>query len=83
MINFLGDSDSHGSIAGQIAGAIYGYKSLHPRFVEYLNRWDDNEVALRAVLLYCGQEPCEESHGDQPEEGAAPEQSNAEGKSEE
>ena len=52
VINFLGDSDSHGSIAGQIAGAIYGYNSLHPRFVEYLNKWDDNEVALRAVLLY-------------------------------
>ena len=48
----LGDSDSHGSIAGQIAGAIYGYKSLHPRFVEHLNQWDDHEVALRAVLLY-------------------------------
>ena len=51
-INVLGDSDSHGSIAGQIAGAIYGYSSLHPRFSHYVNQWDDNEVALRAVLLY-------------------------------
>jgi len=51
-VNVLGDSDSHGSIAGQIAGAIYGYNSLHPRFVEKLNAWDDNETALRAVLLY-------------------------------
>merc|ERR1711977_766753 len=53
-INFLGDSDSHGSIAGQIAGAIYGYRSLHPRFLEHPTRWDDNEVALRGVLLFQG-----------------------------
>ena len=60
VVNFLGDSDSHGSIAGQIAGAIYGYSTLHPRFIEKLNKWDDNEVALRAVLLYGlgkGEEP--------------------------
>ena len=52
----LGDSDSHGSIAGQIAGAIYGHSRLHPRFNQYLKQWDDNEVALRAVLLYHLQE---------------------------
>lgn len=52
VINFLGDADSHGSIAGQIAGAFYGYRSLNPRFKKHLNRWDDHEVALRGVLLY-------------------------------
>ena len=51
-INFLGDADSHGSIAGQIAGAVYGYCALHARFKRHLQRWDDHEVALRGVLLY-------------------------------
>lgn len=51
-VNWLGDADSHGAIAGQIAGAIYGYQRLHPKFVEHLRRWDDGEVALRGVLLF-------------------------------
>merc|ERR1719401_1788057 len=27
-VNLLGDADSHGSIAGQLAGAIYGYAAI-------------------------------------------------------
>jgi len=50
-VNLLGDADSHGSITGQLAGAIYGYRSIHPQFLEWLNRWDDHDFAVRAVLL--------------------------------
>lgn len=51
-INLLGDADSHGSIAGQLAGALYGYNSINKKFLEQLNVWDDHEFALRALLLY-------------------------------
>merc|ERR1719330_1358231 len=36
-VNLLGDADSHGSIAGQLAGAIYGYRTIHPVFIQCLN----------------------------------------------
>lgn len=51
-VNFLGDADSTASVAGQIAGAIYGLSAIDPRFIENLQRWDDGETALRGVLLY-------------------------------
>jgi ADP-ribosylglycohydrolase len=51
-VNFLGDADSTAAVAGQIAGAIYGYGSIDPRFIANLQRWDDGEVALRGVILY-------------------------------
>jgi len=51
-VNLLGDADSHGSITGQIAGAFYGYRSIHPQFIRWLSQWDDHEFAARAVLLH-------------------------------
>jgi ADP-ribosyl-[dinitrogen reductase] hydrolase len=51
-VNLLGDADSHGSITGQLAGALYGYSSIHPQFNEWLARWDDYEIAIRALLLH-------------------------------
>eukprot|EP00298_Acanthocystis_sp_HF-20_P013520 c20391_g1_i2.p1 GENE.c20391_g1_i2~~c20391_g1_i2.p1 ORF type:complete len:438 (+),score=146.04 c20391_g1_i2:40-1314(+) len=51
-VNLLGDADTIGSIAGQIAGAIYGYTSINQIFIKNLNQWDDGEIALRAVMLY-------------------------------
>jgi ADP-ribosyl-[dinitrogen reductase] hydrolase len=50
-MNLLGDADSTGSIAGQIAGALYGYKAVPEKWLQNLNKWDDGEIALRAVLL--------------------------------
>merc|ERR1712050_644312 len=50
-INLLGDSDSHGSITGQIAGALYGYRTIKPQFLQWLNRWDEHEFAVRGLLL--------------------------------
>jgi ADP-ribosyl-[dinitrogen reductase] hydrolase len=51
-INLLGDADSHGSIAGQLAGALYGYSSIHPQFIKWQSRWDEHEFAIRGILLY-------------------------------
>merc|ERR1712039_323536 len=44
-VNLLGDADSHGSVAGQLAGALYGYTTIHKQFQDWLNRWDDHEIA--------------------------------------
>jgi ADP-ribosyl-[dinitrogen reductase] hydrolase len=44
-VNLLGDADSHGSITGQLGGALYGYNSINPQFIEWLTRWDDHEFA--------------------------------------
>jgi len=50
-VNLLGDADSHGSITGQLAGAIYGYRSIHPKFIEWLNIWDDSDFAVKGAML--------------------------------
>jgi len=52
-VNFCGDADSTGSMAGQMAGAIYGYKSINKLYINNLNKWDDENFALRGALLYC------------------------------
>jgi ADP-ribosylglycohydrolase len=51
-VNLLGDADSTGSIAGQIAGAFYGFSTIDPRFVANLEKWDSGDTALRGALLY-------------------------------
>lgn len=51
-VNFLGDADSTAAVAGQIAGAIYGYSSIDPRLIDNIRRWDDGEIAFRGLLLY-------------------------------
>merc|ERR1719420_2845743 len=51
-INLLGDADSHGSIAGQLAGALYGYNGINPQFRTWLHKWDQYEFPVRAVLLH-------------------------------
>jgi len=49
--NLLGDADTTASIAGQLAGAVYGYSGIDPRYVDALRKWDDGEIATRAALL--------------------------------
>jgi len=51
-VNLLGDADSHGSITGQLAGALYGYSGINGQFIDWLTQWDDNEFAVKAVLLH-------------------------------
>lgn len=51
-VNMLGDADSTGSICGQIAGAFYGFSTTNPHFYQLLKQWDNDEILLRAVILY-------------------------------
>jgi len=50
-VNLLGDADSHGSITGQLAGGIYGYRAINPQFTRWLNQWDDHDFAVKGALL--------------------------------
>ena len=56
-VNFLGDADSTASIAGQLAGALYGASAIDTRWMANLVQWEDGEVALRAALLYAARAP--------------------------
>jgi len=64
-VNLLGDADTIGAIAGQLAGAVYGWVGLMEdewsrERVADLKVWDPRaEVGLRAALLYhCFPKPC-------------------------
>ena len=52
-INLLGDADTTAAITGQLAGALYGYRSIDPALVAAVERWDPNSyIALRGALLF-------------------------------
>ncbi len=56
-VNFLGDADSVGSMAGQIAGAFYGFKCIYnsekgKKLVYLQSKWDDWDIPLKGVLLF-------------------------------
>ena len=50
-VNLRGDSDSVGSIVGQIAGAYYGVEKINKEWIKTVGKWDDNEIALRGYML--------------------------------
>ena len=50
-VNLCGDADSVGSVIGQIAGAFYGLDSIPKDWIETINKWDNNEIALRGYIL--------------------------------
>eukprot|EP01091_Cochliopodium_minus_P005329 TRINITY_DN1527_c0_g1_i1.p1 TRINITY_DN1527_c0_g1~~TRINITY_DN1527_c0_g1_i1.p1 ORF type:complete len:449 (-),score=126.42 TRINITY_DN1527_c0_g1_i1:21-1367(-) len=53
VTNLRGDSDSVGSVCGQMAGAIYGFKSIPKEWVETVSKWDKGGlIALRAYKLF-------------------------------
>ena len=51
VVNLRGDSDSVGSVVGQLAGAYYGIKNIPPEWVEAVSRWDNFEIPLRGYIL--------------------------------
>ena len=52
VVNLRGDSDSVGSVVGQIAGAYYGIDNIPNEWIKIINQWDDNEIALRGYILF-------------------------------
>ena len=60
-VNHLGDADTTGAIAGQIAGAFYGHRGIPADHLERMRRWDDGEIELRAALLRGLEEYCRSS----------------------
>ena len=50
-VNLRGDADSVGSVIGQIAGAFYGLDSIPKEWIKIINKWDNNEIALRGYIL--------------------------------
>eukprot|EP00928_Gymnodinium_smaydae_P055498 TRINITY_DN3901_c0_g2_i1.p1 TRINITY_DN3901_c0_g2~~TRINITY_DN3901_c0_g2_i1.p1 ORF type:complete len:513 (-),score=39.29 TRINITY_DN3901_c0_g2_i1:288-1826(-) len=51
-VNMLGDADSHGSVTGQLAGALYGYSQIDARFIKALHAWAGYDIPVRALLLH-------------------------------
>lgn len=51
-VNYLGDADSTGSMAGQMAGAFYGLDSINKDLISALQNWDNGEIALKGAMLY-------------------------------
>ena len=50
-VNLCGDADSVGSVVGQIAGAFYEYDSIPKDWINKINQWDNDEIALRGFIL--------------------------------
>ena len=61
-VNHLGDADTTGAIAGQIAGAFYGHRGIPADHLERMRRWDDGEIELRAALLRGLEDHCRGSN---------------------
>ncbi len=51
-VDFLGDADTVGAVAGQIAGATYGEAAIDPRHLAALARFDRGEIRCRACLSF-------------------------------
>ena len=51
VVNLRGDSDSVGSVVGQIAGAYYGFKNIPIEWIKVVEKWDHQEIALRGYML--------------------------------
>lgn len=50
-VNLGGDADSLGGIIGMLAGAFYGFNEEFQRNYQYIQKWDDNEIAVKAYKL--------------------------------
>ena len=45
-----GDADSVGCVAGQILGALYGFKQLESKLVELVLKWDQDYSLLKRTI---------------------------------
>jgi ADP-ribosyl-[dinitrogen reductase] hydrolase len=55
-VNLRGDSDSHGAVCAQIAGAIYGASAIPKDWIRTVQQWDRNgDIALKAYKLFHNQ----------------------------
>ena len=52
VVNLRGDSDSVGSVVGQIAGAYYGLENIPKDWIKVVEKWDNQEIALRGYMLF-------------------------------
>ena len=50
-VNLRGDSDSVGSVVGQIAGAYYPIEEIPSDWIQAIYQWDHGEIALRGYML--------------------------------
>jgi len=51
--NLRGDSDTVCAVAGQIAGAIYGWKNIPNSWYQAISKWDTNDhIFLRVYKMY-------------------------------
>ena len=51
-VSYLGDCNASASIAGQIAGAFYGYTDISRNLIDTLNLFDDKEICLKGIYLF-------------------------------
>merc|ERR1711907_713442 len=51
-VNFCGDADTTGAIAGQISGALYGSAGIPVGLSDLTKSWDHGDVELRAAILH-------------------------------
>jgi len=51
-VNMRGDADSVASVAGQLAGAIYGLSAIPAEWIARVEKWDGGSIAARAHCLF-------------------------------
>lgn len=51
-VNFCGDADTTGAIAGQISGAFYGSAGIPAGLSDLTKSWDHGDIELRAAILH-------------------------------
>lgn len=50
-VNLGGDADSLGGVIGMLAGTFYGFNEEFQKNYQYIQKWDENEIAVKAYKL--------------------------------